>query len=106
MSRVNRGEVWLVDLGYLAKTRPALVMSIPSLDTDRALVAVVPHTTSQRGTRFEVVSGLRFLKHGAFDAQNINTVSEAKLIRHLGTAPPDLFNQVIEAVELWLGIRP
>lgn len=106
MSKANRGEAWLVDQGYLAKTRPALVISIPPLDMDRALVAVVPHTTSQRGTRFEVVSGLRFLKPGAFDAQNINTVSEAKLIRHLGTVPPDLFNQVVEAVELWFGIRP
>lgn len=70
----RRGEVWLVDLGYAAKTRPALVISIPALDTDRALVTLVPHTTSPRGTRFEVESRVRFLKAGVFDAQNPVTV--------------------------------
>jgi hypothetical protein len=29
MSKIpNRGEVWLVDLGYVAKVRPCLVISI------------------------------------------------------------------------------
>ena len=44
----RRGEVWLVDLGMAAKVRPALVISIPAEDTDRALVTLVPHTTSPR----------------------------------------------------------
>lgn len=52
MGSDRRGEVWLVDLGYAAKTRPALIINVPSLDTDRALVLLVPHTTSLRGTRF------------------------------------------------------
>ena len=38
----KRGEVWLVDLGMAAKVRPALVLSIPANDTDRAL-ATIPH---------------------------------------------------------------
>jgi len=49
----QRGEVWLVDLGMAAKVRPAAVMSIPAADVDRALVTIVPHTTSARGSRFE-----------------------------------------------------
>jgi len=32
MSNPDRGEVWLVDLGYVAKVRPCLVISIPALD--------------------------------------------------------------------------
>ena len=44
----RRGEVWLVDMGYAAKTRPALVLSIPLEEDERALTTVVPHTTSQR----------------------------------------------------------
>lgn len=36
MSRPDRGEVWLVDLGYVAKVRPCLVISIPALNQDRA----------------------------------------------------------------------
>jgi hypothetical protein len=45
MSAPRRGEVWLVDLGMAAKVRPALVISVPAADTDRALVTLVPHTT-------------------------------------------------------------
>ena len=44
-----RGEVWLVDLGMAAKTRPCLVLNVPAGDTDRALATLVPHTTSTRG---------------------------------------------------------
>lgn len=47
----RRGEVWLVDLGLGAKIRPCLVFGVPADDEDRALVAVIPHTTSLRGTR-------------------------------------------------------
>lgn len=46
MSSPNRGEVWLVDLGMAAKIRPCLILNIPLLDTDRALVTLLPHTTS------------------------------------------------------------
>ncbi|MBI3261526.1 MAG: erythromycin esterase family protein [Acidobacteria bacterium] len=37
MTAPRRGEVWLVDLGMAAKVRPALVISVPADDTDRAL---------------------------------------------------------------------
>jgi mRNA interferase MazF len=32
-----RGDLWLVDLGMAAKVRPALVISVPADDADRAL---------------------------------------------------------------------
>jgi mRNA interferase MazF len=35
MPNPNRGEVWLVDLGYAAKVRPCLVLSIPAQPTRR-----------------------------------------------------------------------
>jgi mRNA interferase MazF len=104
MASDRRGEVWLVDLGYSAKTRPALVISVPALDTERALVALVPHTTSTRNTRFEVKSNAAFLKSGAFDAQNLVTVPEAKLLRRLGRIPTEEFEAVSSAVLNWFGI--
>ena len=47
MTAPRRGEVWLVDLGMAAKVRPALVISVAADDVDRALVTLVPHTTSR-----------------------------------------------------------
>ncbi|HEX9928677.1 MAG TPA: type II toxin-antitoxin system PemK/MazF family toxin [Pyrinomonadaceae bacterium] len=104
MPNPNRGEVWLVDLGYVAKTRPCLVLSIPADDADRALATLIPHTTSVRGSRFEVVIKVRYLKAGAFDAQNLVTIPHAKLIRKLGTLQPNELASVENAVRLWLSL--
>jgi mRNA interferase MazF len=104
MPKADRGEVWIVDLGYVAKVRPCLVLSIPPLDTDRALATVVPHTTSPRGTRFEVAIPTSFLRGGVFDAQNPTSITQAKLIRKLGDLTADQMRQVEDAVRLWLGL--
>lgn len=105
MPSIDRGDVWLVDLGYVAKVRPCLVLSIPAEDSDRALVSLVPHTTSPRGSRFEVKTSERFLKPGVFDVQNLVTISEAKLLRRLGRPDNNCFHAVVNAVRLWLGLE-
>jgi mRNA interferase MazF len=61
----GRGEVWLVDLGMTAKIRPALILSVPPSDADRALVTLVPHTTAVRNTSYEAAIPVGFLKRGA-----------------------------------------
>ena len=104
MKSPQRGEVWLVDLGLAAKVRPALVLSIPALDQDRSLVTMIPHTTSARGSRFEVAVNVRFLKEGAFDAQNPVTIPLAKLQRRLGVLDQARLSEVEAAVRLWLGL--
>ncbi len=104
MPSARRGEVWLVDLGMAAKVRPALVVSIPADDQDRALVTLVPHTTSPRQSRFEASVTVPFLRAGVFDAQNLITIPHAKLIRTLGVLSPAQLAVVERAVRLWLGI--
>ena len=103
MANPNRGEVWIVDLGYAAKVRPCLVISIPALDQDRALATLVPHTTSARGSRFEVDIRVRFLREGVFDCQNLVTIPHAKLIRRLGLLSSEQLLAVEGGVRLWLG---
>jgi mRNA interferase MazF len=104
MSKPNRGEVWLVDLGMTAKVRPCLAFSIPALDQDRALVTVLAHTTSPRGSRFEVDVKARFLRPGVFDAQNLVTIPHAKMIRKLGVLSATELATVEGAVRFWLGL--
>lgn len=104
MPSPRRGEVWIVDLGMTAKVRPALVISVPADDQDRALVTLVPHTTSARQSRFEAAVSVPFLRAGVFDAQNLITIPHAKLIRSLGVLSTAQFAIVERAVRLWLGI--
>lgn len=104
MSAPNRGEVWLVDLGFTAKTRPCLVISIPAQDEDRALATLIPHTTSARNSHFEVELTLGFLKQGVFDAQNLLTIPHAKLVRKLGSLTEQQMLEIEDAVCDWLGL--
>jgi len=99
----QRGEVWIVDLGLAAKVRPALVLSVPAEDVDRALVTVVPHTTSARGTRFEAGVSVPFLRTGVFDAQNLVTIPHVKLVRSLGKLSASQLAIVERATAIWLG---
>ncbi|MBE9034549.1 type II toxin-antitoxin system PemK/MazF family toxin [aff. Roholtiella sp. LEGE 12411] len=105
MSSPDRGEVWLVDLGYVAKVRPCLVISVPTLEQDRALSTLIPHTTSPRSSRFEVQVKAKFLREGVFDVQNIITIPHAKLLRKLGSLTPKQMVEVEEALLLWLGLK-
>ena len=104
MKAPQRGEVWLIDLGLAAKVRPALVISVPADDQDRALVSLVPHTTSPRGSRFEASVSVPFLRSGVFDAQNLVTIPHAKLIRSLGKLSETQLAVVERATALWLGM--
>lgn len=104
MKSPQRGEIWLVDLGMAAKVRPAVIISVPADDNDRALVTLVPHTTSPRSSRFEVSVHLPVLRAGVFDAQNLITIPHAKLVRLLGRLSGPQLAAVEGGVCLWLGI--
>ena len=98
MPSADHGSVWMADLGLAAKVRPCLVLSIPTVPQDRALVIVVAHTTSVQGTRFEVDVKARFLKRGGFDVQQVLTVPQGKLVRKLGDLRADPLASIEDAV--------
>ncbi len=104
MPKPKRGEVWLVDLGLAAKVRPCLVLSIAPQETERALCTLVAHTTSSRGTRFEVTVHAKFLRSGVFDAQNLMTIPHAKLVRKLGKLSVSDLNAIEDSVRFWLAL--
>lgn len=104
MSKFNRREVWLTDLGMAAKVRPCLIVSIPATLEDRSLVCLVPHTTAIRNSRFEVPLKIRFLKPGAFDVQNIVTVPHVKLIRRLGELTEQEMEEINDRLKFWLNL--
>lgn len=104
MPSARRGEVWQVDFGLAAKVRPALVLGCDIADEDRVLVAVVFHTRSLRGSRYEVPMKVPGLDDGGFDAQSIYTIPAVKLIRRRAMLNSAQLKPVEDKVKLWLGL--
>lgn len=101
---VKRGDIWLIDLGLAQKIRPAVVLSVPCLDHERALITYVPRTKSMRETRFEVSHQARGFDAGAFDAQGIGTIPAAKLVRRIAALDVATLAKVEATVRAWLAL--
>ena len=54
MTKFDRGDVVIVDLGLAAKVRPCVVVSVRRPDAQRSMSVVVPLTTEIRGGECEV----------------------------------------------------
>ena len=104
MPNATRGEVWQVDLGMVAKARPALIVSIPFANNERAVYAIVPHTTSVRGGRFEIQVNVPWLQAGAFDLQGLRNVPGTVLLRRLGQPSSQDMRPIFEGGKQWLGL--
>ncbi len=101
----KRGEVWLADLGLAAKTRPVLVLSVPFSDCDYALITVVPHTTSPRGSDFEVNLSVPRLRPGVFNIQGLLAIPPPKFIRRIVTLQSEQMNLIEATIRKWLGLQ-
>ncbi len=73
-------------------------------DIDRALITVVSHTTTVRGTEYEAQINAFFLKPGAFNGQAIATVPVTDAVRILGVLKDDQMKQVERVVCKWLAL--
>ena len=104
MPGVNKGEVWIVDFGMMAKIRPALLLTGEPEDDELDLVTVLLHTTALRGNRWELNIPKPFLKPGAFHLQQVQTVSTSKLERRLGVLTAEEMKRIQEALAARLEI--
>ena len=104
MPGAERGEVWQIDFGMAAKVRPAVLLTGEPADDELDLFTVLLHTTSLRGNRWELAISKSFLHSGAFHLQQVQTVSGAKLLRHLGSLAPSEMEKVDGAIAARLGL--
>ena len=97
------GEIYLVDLGMAAKTRPMLIVSRKDEKAPRALSVCAPVTTSNRGSAYEVPLGkLRFLPKDSFvNVQGLQALEHHELIRKLGRISAEDLSAVKKALA-WL----
>ncbi len=74
----------MIDLGLAAKVRPCLLLTDWPADNELALITVMAHTRSLRGSPWEHAVPKPFLKEGAFHLQQVQSVPIAKLERKPG----------------------
>jgi mRNA interferase MazF len=86
------------------KARPALILNRAYKESDRALLSVIPHTTSLRASDLEIQIAVPFLKPGAFLVQNPVTVAVVKAERFLGKLSPQQLALVEAGVRNWLAL--
>ena|SRR6266545_489452 len=82
----RHGEVWIVDMGMAAKTRPAIVLIADNLDAPRSLIIHIPITRENRGSSLEVPRGhLPFLDPASVaNVQAIGSLPSARFEKRLG----------------------
>ena len=102
---IQRGEIWIADLGYAGKIQPVLVVSVPPADDERALFIVMAHTTTCWNTQYEVSISHPALQPGAFDAQQVFLLPPVKLQRRVGTLNLAQMAQIEAALGRILGLR-
>jgi len=94
----------MADLGMIAKVRPVLILSVGYLAEERAVVTYVLRTTTLRRTQYEVPHPSRSMPPGAFDAQGLGSIPDAKLARPLGMVDAETLLKVESAVRAWLAL--
>lgn len=97
------GQVYLVDLGMAARTRPMLVVSRRDDDAPRALAVCAPITTSTRGSEYEVSIGKpKFLHESTYvNVQGLQAVQHNELKRMIGRLSEKERHAVMGAIK-WL----
>src|SRR6266478_4014934 len=85
----RHGEVWLVDMGMVGKTRPGVVLIADNLNAPRSLIIHIPITSQNRGSELEVPLGhLPFLeKESVANVQAIGSLPSVRFEKRLGVLP-------------------
>ena len=102
MRQPIRGELWWVDLGIAGKVRPVAVVSAAIASDDYALVATVPHTTSEHPSQYAVRLKAAGLKDGTFNVQGVAPVPLSKFLRPISTLSTEQMETLDQAIKRWL----
>lgn len=105
----RQGEVWWVGLdpivgSEIAKTRPAVIVSVDEINRAPARLCIVaPITTTPResAVRIELPHEKGGTRVGYVEPYQIRTVSHDRLVRCIGTAEEQVRREVAHRIELF-----
>ena len=104
---MNRGDIWQVDLGGKAGTRPAVVLTRQKVLEYLNKVTVAEVTAAGKGYPTEVfIDQKANLPRPSFiQTDNIHTVPKQRLVKYIGTLDPETMKEVSQKVVLALELE-
>ena len=104
---MNRGDIWLIDLGGKTGMRPAVILTRQKVLKYLNKVSVAEVTTKGKGYPTEVFIGQKanLQKPSFIQADNIHTVPKHRLAKYLGTLEPATMKEVSRKVVLALELE-
>src|SRR5262245_45500225 len=107
MTSFKRGDVVIVDLGFTAKVRPCVVVSVSASDSQRNMSIVVPMTTEARGGECEVsFPKPPWLKEpSVINVLGIAGVDNARILRRITAFPEPKMNEISGILLKILGLE-
>jgi len=106
MTKFERGDVVVVDLGMTGKTRPCVVASIRQPDRQRNMSVVVPMTTEIRGGECEVAfpKPAWLAQESVVNVLGMAGVDNARIVRRITPFPKEPFDKILEVAAQMLGL--
>jgi len=104
---MNRGDVWLIDLGGRVGTRPVVILTRQNVLKFLNKVTVAEITTKGKGYPTEIFINQKanLPKPSFVQVENLHTVTKKKLEKFLGTLDQDTMLEVSQKVVLALELE-
>jgi len=104
---VNRGDIWMLDLGGRPGRRPALILTRQGVIPHVNKLTVAEITSAGKGYPTEVAIGQKanLARESYVQLDNIQTVSKERFIRYLGALEPSVMRSVGRKLILALGLE-
>ncbi len=104
---MKRGEIWQVDLGGKAGTRPALILTRSAVIPFLNKVTVAEITSHSKGypTEVDIDQKTNLPQPSFVQVDNIQTVPQQRLLKYMGTLSEDDMRLVSEKVILALSLE-
>lgn len=104
---MNRGDIWLLDIGGRAGRRPALILTRQAVIPYVNKLTVAEITSSGKGYPTEVAIGQRanLAKESYIQLDNIQTVSKGRFVKYTGALDSAVMRTVGRKLILALGLE-
>lgn len=104
---MNRGDVWLLDLGGRAGRRPAVIITRQAVISHVNKLTVAEITTAGKGYPTEVAIGHKanLSKESFVTLDNMQTVAKARFVKYVGALDEETMRTVGRTLILALGLE-